>query len=73
MHQIVVQHRDWFLGVLTGLFGDEPTARQFVMLRDGAMTAGCISDKAEVGETFLAAVEGILRSHAIGASSRTDG
>lgn len=73
VHRVVVEHRDWFLKTAIGLFGDESTGRQFVMLRDGAMTAGCISDAEEVVETFLSSVEGILRSHAIGASATSDG
>ena len=38
-----------------------PAARHFVMLRDGAMAAGCLFDSALVAETFLAGVEGLLR------------
>jgi len=73
IHQLVIRHRAWFLETLTDLFGDEATAWHFVMLRDGAMTAGCVSDSDAVKDTFLAAVEGILRTHAIGASSPNDG
>ncbi|MFB8253977.1 hypothetical protein ACFC5H_20480, partial [Streptomyces rochei] len=45
--------------------GDEPAesaGRHFVMLRDGAMAAGCLSDSGLVTETFLDGVEGILRA-----------
>ncbi|HEX7301916.1 MAG TPA: TetR/AcrR family transcriptional regulator [Lentzea sp.] len=62
----VLEHREWFLRTVTGLFAgiDEPSAssagRHFVMLRDGAMAAGCLTDSGEVGATFLAGVEGLL-------------
>jgi len=62
----VLEHREWFLGTITGLFAriEEKSApaaaRHFVMLRDGAMAAGCLTDASEVGATFLAGVEGLL-------------
>jgi AcrR family transcriptional regulator len=59
VHQLVLAHRQWFLETLTRLLG-EPAARHFVMLRDGAMAAGCLSDPALVGETFLDGVEELL-------------
>ncbi|KAA9156045.1 TetR/AcrR family transcriptional regulator [Amycolatopsis acidicola] len=68
VHRAVIAHRDWFLRVITGLFAQlggmpaEQASRHFVMLRDGAMASGCLSDPAEVGETFLRGVEGLLRS-----------
>ena len=49
VHQAVRKHRDWFLATITELFAEtgkpdpEPAARHFVMLRDGAMAAGCLS------------------------------
>ncbi|WP_406643227.1 TetR/AcrR family transcriptional regulator [Amycolatopsis sp. WGS_07] len=67
VHQAVLAHRDWFLRTVTDLLAQvgetapEPAARHFVMLRDGAMASGCLTDAAEVGETFLQGVEGILR------------
>jgi AcrR family transcriptional regulator len=63
----VLEHREWFLRTTTDLFAqiDEESAaragRHFVMLRDGAMAAGCLTDATEVGDTFLAGVEGLLR------------
>ncbi|WP_434447368.1 TetR/AcrR family transcriptional regulator [Lentzea sp. E54] len=63
----VLGHREWFLRTITDLFAqtDRKSAasagRHFVMLRDGAMAAGCLTDAAQVGETFLAGVEGMLR------------
>ncbi|WP_326837925.1 helix-turn-helix domain-containing protein [Amycolatopsis rhabdoformis] len=67
VHQAVLKHRQWFLDTVTELMADagetppEPHARHFVMLRDGAMTAGCLSDPAPICETFLLGVEGILK------------
>ncbi|MEU7871848.1 hypothetical protein [Dactylosporangium sp. NPDC049140] len=45
----------------------EPTARHYVMLRDGAMAAGCLFDPALVAETFLTAIEGLLPARGGGA------
>ncbi|ATY16448.1 TetR family transcriptional regulator [Amycolatopsis sp. AA4] len=67
VHQAVLAHREWFLRTVTevlariGSAAPEPAARHFVMLRDGAMAAGCLTDSAEVGETFLQGVDGLLR------------
>jgi AcrR family transcriptional regulator len=67
VHQAVVNHREWFLDTVTGLMADtgestpEPHARHFVMLRDGAMAAGCLADPEPICETFLLGVEGILK------------
>ena len=70
VHQAVLAHRQWFLDTVTALLarvGDAPAerdGRHFVMLRDGAMAAGCLSDPGPIGDTLLAAVEGILRARA---------
>jgi AcrR family transcriptional regulator len=67
VHQAVLKHRQWFLATLTELFSDtgkidpEPAARHFVMLRDGAMAAGCLTDPKPVCETFLRGIEGLLK------------
>lgn len=67
VRQEIVAHRQWFLDTLTTLMAQvqeetaEPAARHFVMLRDGAMAAGCLFDPAMVSETFLRGVEGLLR------------
>ena len=67
VHQAVLAHRRWFEATVTDLFAlvredeAEPAARHFVMLRDGAMAAGCLSDAEAVCETFLRGVEGLLR------------
>jgi len=67
VHRAVLAHRQWFLETVTELLAaagesaPEPAARHFVMLRDGAMAAGCLTDPAPVCETFLLGVEGLLK------------
>ncbi|BCY08951.1 TetR/AcrR family transcriptional regulator [Actinoplanes sp. L3-i22] len=67
VHREIVAHRQWFLDTLTTLMAQvhaataEPAARHFVMLRDGAMAAGCLNDPALVADTFLRGIEGLLR------------
>jgi AcrR family transcriptional regulator len=76
VHRRVLAHREWFLGALTELFaqvGDGlagPAARHFVMLRDGAMAGGCLSDPEVVSETFLDGVEGFLWSRSVPGAPR---
>lgn len=66
VHRAVLAHRTWFLEVILGLFaqidGDsgDDSGRRFVMLRDGAMVAGCLSDPDPVCHTFLNGVEALL-------------
>jgi AcrR family transcriptional regulator len=66
VHRTVLAHRDWFLRTVTDLFAEvgetppEPAARHFVMLRDGAMAAGCLTDPEPVCATFLLGVEALL-------------
>ena len=66
-HEEVIAHRQWFLETLTTLMAQvhartaEPAARHFVMLRDGAMAAGCLFDPVLVSETFQHGIEGLLR------------
>ncbi|MFE9093254.1 TetR/AcrR family transcriptional regulator [Streptomyces sp. NPDC007264] len=70
VHRAVVQHREWFLQTITGLFAGitaaqaEHAGRHFVMLRDGAMSAGYLGDPVLAGETLLRGIEGLLRIHA---------
>ncbi|MDQ7906065.1 TetR/AcrR family transcriptional regulator [Phytohabitans sp. ZYX-F-186] len=70
VHQAVLAHRQWFLDTVGTLMASiqkaeaEPAARHFVMLRDGAMAAGCLFDRELVCETFLRGVEGLVRTHA---------
>ncbi|MCM3296920.1 TetR/AcrR family transcriptional regulator [Streptomyces pseudogriseolus] len=74
VHRAVLAHRQWFLETVTELLGRvgmEPAdaaGRHFVMLRDGAMAAGCLFDPELVGETFLHGVESLLTAG--GAASR---
>ncbi|MFE7790049.1 TetR/AcrR family transcriptional regulator [Streptomyces sp. NPDC057460] len=69
VHRAVVQHREWFLQTITGLFAEitdasaEHAGRHFVMLRDGAMSAGYLGDPVLAGETLLRGIEGLLRVH----------
>lgn len=66
VHQAVLKHRQWFLDTMTELFSDtgkidpEPAARHFVMLRDGAMSAGCLADPKHISATFQRGVQGLL-------------
>ncbi|MFD6421937.1 TetR/AcrR family transcriptional regulator [Streptomyces sp. NPDC060198] len=68
VHRAVLSHRQWFLDTVTGLLAETgdpaaaPAGRHLVMLRDGAMVSGCLSDPAAVSETFLRGVEGLLRA-----------
>ncbi|GIJ43295.1 TetR family transcriptional regulator [Virgisporangium aliadipatigenens] len=70
VHRAVLGHRQWFLETVTaqlerlGVAPADPAARHYVMLRDGAMAAGCLLDPPLVTETFLHGVEGLLRAHA---------
>jgi AcrR family transcriptional regulator len=67
IHQAVMAHREWFLQTLTDLIaraGEGPAdaaGRHLVMLRDGAMAAGCLFDPQLISETFLDGVDGLLR------------
>jgi AcrR family transcriptional regulator len=76
VHKAVLAHRQWFSHTITELLariGDapaEPVARHVVMLRDGAMATGCLSDPEPICETFLRGVEGLLRQHAASATAR---
>ncbi|MFF7364293.1 TetR family transcriptional regulator [Streptomyces sp. NPDC008125] len=68
VHRAVLAHRQWFLDTVTGLLAGtgatpaEAAGRHLVLLRDGAMASGCLSDPRLVSETFLQAVEGILKT-----------
>nr|WP_221379024.1 TetR/AcrR family transcriptional regulator [Actinoplanes polyasparticus] len=70
VHQAVLAHRQWFLNTITHLLARsreapaETAARHFVMLRDGAMAAGCLFDPSLVSDTFLRGVEGLLQARA---------
>jgi AcrR family transcriptional regulator len=70
VHQAVLTHRQWFLETINTLMAGideasaEPAAQHFVMLRDGAMAAGCLFDPALICETFLHGVDGLVRTQA---------
>ncbi|MET0495847.1 MAG: TetR/AcrR family transcriptional regulator [Actinoplanes sp.] len=69
VHQQIIAHRQWFLDTLTTLMAQvaeessDAAARHFVMLRDGAMAAGCLFDPALVVDTFMRGIEGLVRIH----------
>ncbi|NRN70009.1 HTH-type transcriptional regulator YjdC [Kibdelosporangium sp. 4NS15] len=74
VHKAVLAHRQWFARTITEHLARvaepaEPAALQFVMLRDGAMASGCLSDPEPICETFLLGIEGLLRTHAASASA----
>ncbi|MGI5133098.1 TetR/AcrR family transcriptional regulator [Pseudonocardia sp. CA-107938] len=77
VHRQVMRHREWFLGAVTELFEQDgmgpagPAGRHFVMLRDGAMVSGCLSDPGDVCATFLAGVDGLLWSRTVVGTTRT--
>ncbi|MEU6323000.1 TetR family transcriptional regulator [Streptomyces sp. NPDC047009] len=66
IHQFILTHRQWFLDTVTDLLAQTsdapaaPDARHLVMLRDGAMAAGCLFNPELVSATFLQGVSGIL-------------
>ncbi|MGW7264493.1 TetR/AcrR family transcriptional regulator [Streptomyces sp. NPDC054842] len=69
VHRAVVRHRDWYLETITELFAraseapPEHAGRHYVMLRDGAMSAGYLGDPVQAGETLVRGIEGLLRIH----------
>jgi AcrR family transcriptional regulator len=71
IHQAVLAHRQWFLTTVTDLLAhtsDKPAdaaGRHFIMLRDGAMAAGCLFDPKLISDTFLHGVEGIIKARTI--------
>lgn len=70
VHQAVLAHRQWFLHTISTLMVSiqkaeaEPAAQHYVMLRDGAMAAGCLFNPVQICETFLRGIEGLIRIHA---------
>ncbi|MEJ2866789.1 TetR/AcrR family transcriptional regulator [Actinomycetospora sp. OC33-EN08] len=71
VHREVVAHRAWMVDTLRDLFTEvyrdegpgarpEHAARHFLMLRDGAMSAGSIDEADDVGDTFRRGVEGLI-------------
>jgi AcrR family transcriptional regulator len=68
VHQAVLAHRQWFMDTINTLVA-EPAARHFVMLRDGAMAAGCLFDPVLICETFLRGVDGLVQTQTTRPSS----
>jgi AcrR family transcriptional regulator len=68
VRQAILDHRTWFSELVHTLFrsvsekGSSKSAELFVLLRDGAMTAGCLSDPDQVSRVFLRGVEDVLTS-----------
>jgi AcrR family transcriptional regulator len=68
VRRVVAEHRQWYYERLRHAFADAGhprpgnPARHFVMMRDGAVTAGYIDSPASVRRTFTRGVEGLLRS-----------
>jgi AcrR family transcriptional regulator len=66
VHKAVLKHRQWFLTTMVELFSKtgkidaKPAAQHFVMMRDGAMAAGFLSDPDPICATLLRGVEGLL-------------
>jgi AcrR family transcriptional regulator len=66
VHKAVLAHRQWFLDTINTLMASiketsaEPAAQHFVMLRDGAMAAGCLYDPAQICATFLRGVDRLV-------------
>jgi AcrR family transcriptional regulator len=66
----VLAHRAWFYGLVRDAFARaghaEPdvAARHYVMLRDGATTAGHLGDPAEARDTFERALAALLAAQA---------
>jgi AcrR family transcriptional regulator len=69
VHRAVLAHRQWFLDTVSTLMARikkekaEPAAQHFVMLRDGAMAAGCLFDPELICDTFLRGVDGLVTTH----------
>lgn len=68
VRQVVAEHRSWYLERLRCAFVDAGhrrpgnAARHFLMLRDGAVTAGYLDSSTAAQRTFKRGVEGLLRS-----------
>jgi AcrR family transcriptional regulator len=65
---VVAAHRRWYHDLMRRAFADAGhvhpanAARHFVMLRDGAVTAGYLDSTVAAQRTFKRGVEGLLRS-----------
>jgi AcrR family transcriptional regulator len=68
VRQVVAEHRRWYFERLRRAFADAGhkrpgnAARHFVMLRDGAVTAGYLDSPTAAQRTFKRGVEGLIRA-----------
>jgi AcrR family transcriptional regulator len=68
VRRAVAEHRHWYYGLVREAFAQTGhalpgnAARHFVMLRDGAMSAGYLEGPTVARRTFERGVEGLLRS-----------
>jgi AcrR family transcriptional regulator len=68
VRSVVAAHRQWYYERLRSAFADaghpRPAnpARHFVLMRDGAVTAGYLDSPTSVRRTFTRGVKGLLRS-----------
>jgi AcrR family transcriptional regulator len=68
VRQVVAEHRQWYFERLRRAFADAGhkrpgnAARHFVMLRDGAVTAGYLDSPVAAQRTFKRGVEGLIRA-----------
>jgi AcrR family transcriptional regulator len=65
IHQAILAHRTWFYETVRDQFSRvsdraELAAKHFVMLRDGAMAEGSLSDVDNTISTFLHGIDGML-------------
>jgi AcrR family transcriptional regulator len=68
VRRVVAEHRRWYYGLVRDAFAQAGhglpgnAARHFLMLRDGAMTAGSLDGPQIARRTFGRGVEGLVRS-----------
>lgn len=75
VQQVVLDHRAWFQDVMQAeleRLRQEPSeagAQFFVLIRDGAMTAGCLANRDAVCEAFMRGVDAMLTYRPIAEST----
>ena len=68
VRRVIASHRQWYYESVRRAFAEAGhqtpgnAARHFVMLRDGAMTAGSLDSPTSAKRTFNRGVEGLIRS-----------
>ena len=68
VHRLVKEHRAWFSDLVVdaltraGHPDPERAGRHYVMIRDGAMVGGYLTDPVQAGATFVEAVDGVLEA-----------